>query len=56
MGLEISDWDLRLTAKRSSLERTYTAMESRLGELKSQSSWLTSQIASLPDVYTGSSS
>ena len=56
MGLEISDWDLRLTAKRSSLERVYTAMESRLGELKAQSSWLTSQIASLPDTYTGSSS
>ncbi|POH61453.1 flagellar hook-associated protein [Cryobacterium zongtaii] len=56
MGLEISDWDLRLTAKRTSLERVYTAMESRLGELKAQSSWLTSQIASLPDAYTGSSS
>ena len=56
MGLEISDWDLRLTAKRSSLERVYTAMESRLGELKTQSSWLTSQINSLPDTYTGSSS
>ncbi|TFD87300.1 flagellar hook-associated protein [Cryobacterium lactosi] len=56
MGLEISDWDLRLTAKRSSLERVYTAMESRLGELKAQSSWLTSQINSLPDTYTGSSS
>jgi flagellar hook-associated protein 2 len=55
MGLEISDWDLRLTAKRSSLERTYTAMESRLGELKAQSSWLTAQITSLPDAYTGSS-
>ena len=56
MGLEISDWDLRLNAKRTSLERTYTAMESRLGELKTQSAWLTSQIASLPDAYTGSSS
>ncbi|TFC59202.1 flagellar filament capping protein FliD [Cryobacterium sp. TMB1-7] len=56
MGLEISDWDLRLTAKRTSLERVYTAMESRLGELKTQSSWLTSQINSLPDTYTGSSS
>lgn len=56
MGLEISDWDLRLTAKRTSLERVYTAMESRLGELKTQSAWLTSQITSLPDVYTGSSS
>ncbi|WP_120337161.1 flagellar filament capping protein FliD [Cryobacterium soli] len=56
MGLEITDWDLRLTAKRSSLERTYTAMESRLGELKSQSAWLTSQIASLLPAYTGSSS
>ncbi|WEO78966.1 flagellar filament capping protein FliD [Cryobacterium sp. SO2] len=56
MGLEITDWDLRLTAKRSSLERTYTAMESRLGELKSQSAWLTSQIASLLPAYTGSTS
>lgn len=56
MGLEISDWDLRLSAKRTSLERVYTAMESRLGELKAQSSWLTSQINSLPDAYTGSSS
>jgi flagellar hook-associated protein 2 len=55
MGLEISDWDLRLNAKRTSLERVYTAMESRLGELKSQSSWLTSQIASLLPAYTGSS-
>ena len=56
MGLEISDWDLRLTAKRTSLERVYTAMESQLGTLKSQAEWLTSQVASLPDVYTGSSS
>jgi flagellar hook-associated protein 2 len=56
LGLEISDWDLRLTSKRTSLERTYTAMESRLGELKAQSSWLTSQIGSLLDAYTGSSS
>jgi flagellar hook-associated protein 2 len=55
MGLEISDWDMRLNAKRTSLERVYTAMESRLGELKSQSSWLTSQIASLLPAYTGGS-
>jgi flagellar hook-associated protein 2 len=48
MGTQITDWDRRLASRRTTLERTYTAMESRLGELKTQSEWLTAQIASLP--------
>jgi len=48
----ISDWDLRLTARRSTLETTYAALETQLSAMKSQSSWLASQISGLS---TGSS-
>jgi flagellar hook-associated protein 2 len=44
----ITDWDDRLTMRRESLERQYTALETALSTLQSQSSWLSSQIASLP--------
>lgn len=44
----ISDWDDRLTIRRATLERQYTALETALSALNSQSSWLSSQIASLP--------
>jgi flagellar hook-associated protein 2 len=44
----ISDWDDRLALRRTSLERQYTALETALSSLNSQSSWLSSQIASLP--------
>jgi flagellar hook-associated protein 2 len=44
----IADWDDRLEIRRSTLERTYTALETALNNLQSQGSWLTSQIASLP--------
>ncbi|RFU22880.1 flagellar filament capping protein FliD [Geodermatophilus marinus] len=44
----IADWDLRLTARRETLTRQFTAMESALGSLRSQSSWLAGQLASLP--------
>ncbi|MEO7124192.1 MAG: flagellar filament capping protein FliD [Lacisediminihabitans sp.] len=50
---EISNWDIRLAARRASLETTYAAMEVTLGNLKSQSSYLTSQLAGLPTMqYT----
>jgi flagellar hook-associated protein 2 len=48
MNSQVGDWDRRLAARRSSLERTYAALEVQLSGLKSQSSWLTSQLASLP--------
>ncbi|MDO8122152.1 flagellar filament capping protein FliD [Isoptericola sp. b490] len=44
---QISSWDDRLALRRSTLETTYTAMESALSNLKSQSTWLASQLSSL---------
>jgi flagellar hook-associated protein 2 len=44
----IAEWDTRLDLRRKTLERQYTALETALGNLQSQGSWLSSQIASLP--------
>lgn len=44
----IEDWDNRLELRRASLERTYTALETALSNMQSQSNWLAGQIASLP--------
>ena len=44
----IADWDLRLALRKDTLTRQFTAMETALGTLQNQSSWLTSQISSLP--------
>ena len=44
----IDDWDLRLELRQQALTRQFTAMESALGSLQSQSSWLASQLGSLP--------
>ena len=45
---DISDWDVRLTAKQDALRRQYAALEVALGKLQDQSSWLSGQIKSLP--------
>jgi flagellar hook-associated protein 2 len=44
----IDDWDTRLALRRDTLNAQYTAMETAMNTLKSQSSWLTSQISALP--------
>jgi flagellar hook-associated protein 2 len=44
----IADWDTRLALRKDSLTRQFTAMETALGAMQSQSSWLTSQLAGLP--------
>jgi flagellar hook-associated protein 2 len=44
---QIADWDVRLAAQRTGLERTYSALEVSLSNLQAQSSWLTSQLAAL---------
>jgi flagellar hook-associated protein 2 len=49
---QISEWDTRLADRRATLEKTYAALEVSLSNLKSQSSWLTSQLASLPTSST----
>lgn len=47
LGDQISDWDIRLASQRTGLERVYSALEVSLSNLQAQSSWLTSQLASL---------
>jgi flagellar hook-associated protein 2 len=47
MTSQISDWDIRLSAKREALQKTYSDLETSLSNLKSQSTWLSGQIASL---------
>jgi flagellar hook-associated protein 2 len=47
LNLQIDNWDVRLTAKQQALMKTYATLETALGKLKDQSSWLSGQIASL---------
>ena len=44
----IEAWDVRLVARRAALTRQFTAMETALSGLQSQSSWLAGQIGALP--------
>ena len=48
LGIQIDDWDRRLTTRRSTLERTYAALEVQLSKLNSQQSYMSSQLAGLP--------
>ena len=48
LGNQITDWDRRLSSRRSTLERTYSGLEVQLSGMKAQSAWLTSQLAALP--------
>jgi flagellar hook-associated protein 2 len=48
LNTEITDWDTRLAARRVAIQRQYTNLETALGRLKDQSSWLAGQLASLP--------
>jgi len=47
LGEQIAAWDLRLAQRREGLQRTYSQLEVTLSNLQSQSSWLSSQLASL---------
>ncbi|WP_028048002.1 flagellar filament capping protein FliD [Cellulomonas sp. URHE0023] len=47
LGNQIDSWDTRLELRRSSLQATYSNLEVTLSGLKSQSSWLAGQLASL---------
>ena len=47
LNRRVGDWDARLTIRRTSLQRQFTAMETALGKLKNQSSWLSGQIAAM---------
>ena len=50
---QITSWDDRLEMRRTTLQRTYSALEVALSGMKAQSSWLSSQLAGLS---SGSSS
>lgn len=43
----ISSWDVRLELRRTSLTRQFTALETALNKMNSQSSWLAGQISKL---------
>jgi len=45
---QIADWDQRLSDQQDRLKAQFSAMESALSQSQSQQSWLTSQIAGLP--------
>ncbi|AMM19697.1 hypothetical protein AX769_05480 [Frondihabitans sp. PAMC 28766] len=50
---QVSQWDIRLAARRTALEAQYSNLEVQLSQLNSQSSSLTSSLASVPATYTG---
>jgi flagellar hook-associated protein 2 len=43
----IEDWDGRLTLRRNTLTQQFTALETALSQMNSQSSWLSSQLGSM---------
>ena len=47
LGVQKSNWDLRLTDKEAALRKQYTAMESALQQSQSQGTWLAGQVAKL---------
>jgi flagellar hook-associated protein 2 len=47
MNLQIDNWDIRLSARQAALQKQYANLETALGKLNSQSTWLSGQIASL---------
>jgi flagellar hook-associated protein 2 len=44
---QISNWDIRLAAKKTALQKQYSDLEVSLGKLKDQSNWLSGQLAGL---------
>ncbi len=51
---DIDSWDQRLEMRRTALTRQFTALETALSRMNSQSSWLAGQISSLPTGSSGS--
>ena len=44
----IDEWDRRLQLRRTALERQFTALETALSQMSSQSNWLAGQLSQLP--------
>jgi flagellar hook-associated protein 2 len=47
LNTQIDNWDVRLAAKRTALQKQYSDLEVALGKLKDQSNWLSGQLAGL---------
>jgi flagellar hook-associated protein 2 len=45
---QIAAWDIRLALRKDNLTKQFTAMETALGTMQNQASWLSSQLSSLP--------
>jgi flagellar hook-associated protein 2 len=56
LNSEISDWDVRLAQRQTSLQTQYTAMEVALQKLQSQASWLSGMTSSSSSGSSSSSS
>ena len=48
LNQRIDAWDVRLALKQTTLKRQFSALETALNQMQSQSSWLAGQIAGLP--------
>jgi flagellar hook-associated protein 2 len=48
LNAQVAAWDVRLSARKSALQRQWGNLEVSLGKLKSQSTWLAGQLAGLP--------
>lgn len=44
----VDEWDRRLQLRRTALERQFTALETALSQMSSQSNWLAGQLSKLP--------
>ena len=53
LGDQIAAWDVRLASRKITLQRTYSAMEVMLSNLKSQSYALTAQLSGLSTSSSG---
>ena len=53
LARQIADWDVRLAQRQETLKKQYTDLETALSQLKSQSSWLTEQLAQLGGSQSG---
>ncbi|MEU8815809.1 flagellar filament capping protein FliD [Actinoplanes sp. NPDC048796] len=47
LNSQIDNWDLRLEARKSALQKKYSDLEVSLGKMKEQSSWLAGQLSGL---------
>jgi flagellar hook-associated protein 2 len=55
LNTEITDWDTKLSDRKDALKRQFTAMETALSKIQSQSSWLSGSAAASASASSSSS-